>query len=83
MANPQNQVTNTGASALTNQRDTTMTRFYDLLNRADSALQAKDYDRARMVHSSMDRFLDSADLTEQQERKFERVMFQLRNNDNF
>lgn len=60
-----------------------MTRFYDLLNRADAALRAKDYDRARVVHGSMDRFLDTADLTEQQERKFESAMFQLRNNDNF
>lgn len=60
-----------------------MTRFYELLNRAEAALQSKDYDRARMVHGSMDRFLDSADLTEQQERKFESVMFELRNTDNF
>jgi len=60
-----------------------MTQFYDLLNRADAALEAKDYDRARVVHRSMDRFLDTAELTEQQERKFERVMFQLRNNENF
>jgi hypothetical protein len=61
-----------------------MTEYYDLLNRAHAALEAKDYDRARSVHGAMDRFLDTEpELTAPQERKFESTMFQLRNNDNF
>lgn len=61
-----------------------MTKYYDLLNRAHAALEAKDYDRARSVHSAMDRFLDAEpELTAPQERQFESAMFQLRNNDNF
>lgn len=61
-----------------------MTHFNELLNRAEAALQNKDYDRARSIHGAMGRFLDAEpELSAAQERKFESIMFQLRNNDNF
>lgn len=61
-----------------------MTTYFDLLNRAHAALEAKDYDRARSVHGAIDRFLDTEpELTAPQERKLESAMFQLRDNNNF
>lgn len=61
-----------------------MTDYTNLLNRAHDALEAKDYDRARLVHRAMDRFLDTEPaLSAAQERRFERTMFDLRDNNNF